>query len=48
MDNDPISQIDWERLGLDLDEAALEDLRQALFDRQNQTEGAYVDLFEIA
>jgi ABC-type transporter Mla MlaB component len=47
MESDPNSQVEQERLGLDLDETALADLHQAIFDRQNQTDGAYIDLSEI-
>ena len=37
-----------EMLGLDLDEAAVEDLRQARFDRKNRVPDAYLDLDAIA
>jgi len=36
-----------EILGLDLDEEAIEDLRQARKDREEGTEGAYLDLEAI-
>jgi hypothetical protein len=36
-----------EILGLDLDEEAIEDLRQAHKDREEGTEGAYLDLEAI-